>query len=176
MRRERLSLLVILTLFLTSLIAPSHANTIQIASCASINRSASVTHGIVLPCLDGKSKVIYQAIRGPVIVNVFGSWCGPCNVEIPHLLAVAGLHKVPFVGVDVEETNMKAGSAFAKKKGLWWPILFDTNGSTRGIFGLGVPVTWLIDAQGKVVYKQIGVITSTDILKNEIKKYLKIKL
>ena len=57
-----------------------------------------------------------------------------------------------------------------------WPILYDTNSVTRGVFGLGVPVTWFIDAKGKVVYKQIGVITSTAELKSEVTKYLKIKL
>ena len=174
--RKYVTLLVTLAVSLSLATTPAYAKSVQIASCKSIKIASGVTHGIALPCLDGKSNITYQAIRGPVVVNVFGSWCEPCNIEIPHLLAVAGLHKVSFVGVDVEETNMKAGRNFAIKKGLWWPILYDSKGSTRGIFGLGVPVTWLIDARGRVVYKQIGVITSTDILKNEIKKYLKVKL
>jgi len=109
-------------------------------------------------------------------VNVFGSWCEPCNQEIPHFLDLQALHKVSIVGIDVEETGMQAGRNFVVKKGMSWPILFDTNGATRGIFGLGVPVTWFIDAQGKVAYKQIGVITSTAELKAEVRKYLKIKV
>ena len=118
----------------------------------------------------------YQAIRGPVVVNVFGSWCEPCNQEIPHFLQLQALHKVALVGIDVEETSMQAGRNFVIKKGMTWPILYDTTSVTRGIFGLGVPVTWFIDATGKVVYKQIGVITSTAELKSEVTKYLKIKL
>lgn len=120
--------------------------------------------------------MIYQAIRGPVVVNVFGSWCEPCNQEIPHFLDLQSTHKVSIVGIDVEETNMQAGRNFVIKKKMTWPILFDVTSITRGIFGLGVPVTWFIDAQGKVVYKQIGLITSTAELKAEVKKYLKIKV
>jgi hypothetical protein len=36
---------------------------------------------------------------------------------------------------------------------------------------MGVPVTWFIDAQGKTVYKQIGLFTSTVQIKQLVKKY-----
>ena len=165
-------------LVLGTVIAPTTAlaKTGVVVGCSTISIDRSVTKGVSLPCLDSKSKVIYQAIRGPVLVNVFGSWCEPCNQEIPHFLDLQALHKVAIVGIDVEETNMQAGRNFVIKKGMSWPILFDTTSVTRGIFGLGVPVTWFIDARGKVVYKQIGLITSTSELESEVTKYLKIKL
>ena len=148
----------------------------KVVNCSTIKVDQSVVKGITLPCLDNSSQVMYQAIRGPVVVNVFGSWCEPCNQEVPHFLDLQALHKVSIVGIDVEERNMQAGRDFVIKKGITWPVLYDTNSVTRGIFGLGVPVTWFIDAQGKVVYKQIGVITSTATLKSEVKKYLKVQL
>jgi len=161
-----------------SLISPvaAQASTGAVVSCSSILVSKTVTKGISLPCLDNKSHIIYQAIRGPVDVNVFGSWCEPCNQEIPHFLDLQAMHKVSIVGVDVEETNMQAGRNFVIKKKITWPILFDVTSATRGIFGMGVPVTWFIDAQGKVVYKQIAHINSTAQLNAEVTKYLKVKL
>jgi len=170
--------LVALTTLLLTLLFPITAQAAKgtVVGCSTILVSKSVTKGISLPCLDNKSHVIYQAIRGPVVVNVFGSWCEPCNQEIPHFLDLQSTHKVSIVGIDVEETNMQAGRNFVIKKKMTWPILFDVTSITRGIFGLGVPVTWFIDAQGKVVYKQIGLITSTAELKAEVKKYLKIKV
>ena len=163
---------------LLSILSPSvaHASAGTVASCSSISRNNSIVKGILLPCLDNKSKVLYQSIKGPVVVNVFGSWCEPCNQEIPHFLELQALHKVAIVGIDVEERNMQAGRDFVLKKKMTWPILFDVTSVTRGIFGLGVPVTWFIDAKGKVVYKQIGIITSTAQLKSEVTKYLKVKL
>jgi len=167
---------LLLALVLSSLPLSAHASTGIVVGCQSVKVAHGVSKGITLPCLDNKSHITYQAIRGPVVVNVFGSWCEPCNQEIPHFLDLQALHKVSIVGIDVEETGMQAGRNFVIKKGMSWPILFDTNGATRGIFGLGVPVTWFIDAQGKVAYKQIGVITSTAELKAEVRKYLKIKV
>ena len=168
------ALVLILALF--SISFPAQANGGTVVGCQAINVAKGAIKGISLPCLDNKSHVTYQAIRGPVVVNVFGSWCEPCNQEIPHFLQLQALHKVALVGIDVEETSMQAGRNFVIKKGMTWPILYDTTSVTRGIFGLGVPVTWFIDAAGKVVYKQIGLITSTAELKSEVTKYLKIKL
>ncbi len=95
---------------------------------------------------------------------------------MPHFVELQTLRKVSIIGIDVEERDMQAGRNFVIKKGMSWPVLFDSSSVTRGIFGLGVPVTWFIDANGKVVYKQIGLITSTAELKAEVRKYLKIKL
>ena len=163
---------------LTSLTFPiaTQAVTGTVVSCSGIAVNKFITKGVALPCLDNKSHQIFESLRGPVVVNVFGSWCEPCNLEIPHFLALQALHKVALVGVDVEETNMQAGRNFVIKKGITWPVLFDRTSITRGIFGPGVPVTWFIDARGKVTYKQIGLITSTEELKSEVRKYLKIKL
>lgn len=167
---------LLLALILSCIPLTAQASSGTIVGCQSITVAKSTIKGISLPCLDNKSHVIYQAIRGPVVVNVFGSWCEPCNQEMPHFVQLQALHKVAIVGIDVEETNMLAGRNFVIKKGMTWPILFDGTSVTRGIFGLGVPVTWFIDAKGKVVYKQIGLIASTAELKSEVTKYLKIKL
>lgn len=147
-----------------------------ITPCTTIKIDKSVTKGITLPCLDSASKIDFQAIRGPVVVNVFGSWCAPCQEEIPHFIDLAKTKKVAIVGVDVEEPSVERGRAFVIKKGMSWPVLFDVNSTTRGLFGFGVPVTWFIDANGKVTYKQIGLIHSDAVLNSEVTKYLGIKL
>ena len=110
-----------------------------------------------------------------LLVISVGSWCEPCQEEIPHFLDLAKTHKVAIVGVDVEEASIGVGRAFVAKKGMGWPILFDVNSVTRGLFGMGVPVTWFIDAHGKVTYKQIGIIHSDAVLNAEVTKYLGIK-
>ena len=174
MKRFLLAFVILLSTF--SVPAIAQATPGSVVSCGQILIKKSVVKGILLPCLDNKSHVIYQAIRGPVVVNVFGSWCEPCNIEMPHFVDLQALHKVSIIGVDVEERNMQAGRNFVIKKGMTWPVLYDGTSVTRGIFGLGVPVTWFIDSKGKVVFKQIGLITSTVELKSEVTKYLKIKL
>jgi len=173
---SRTSLVIIAVLLLCGLPASAHAATGSVVSCKTISFDKKVVRGISLPCLDNQSSLIYQSIRGPVVVNVFGSWCEPCNQEIPHFLELQTTHKVSIIGIDVEEPNMKVGRNFVVKKGITWPVLFDTTSVTRGIFGLGVPVTWFIDSKGRVTFKHIGLITSTAQLKSEVRKYLKITL
>jgi hypothetical protein len=57
-----------------------------------------------------------------------------------------------------------------------WPNLNDPDGSTRDTLGMGVPVTLFIDAQGKVTYRKIGVVTSIEELEKDTKKYLGVQL
>ena len=165
--------LVLIAALLVASVSPAHAASTP--SCSTI-KTVSVKKGTLLPCLDGVGSTAFEAIRGPVLVNVWGSWCEPCQQEIPHLVDVAKLNKVAIVGIDVEERNMQAGRAFVASHKMSWPQLYDVKAKTRGIFGMGVPVTWFIDAHGTVVYKQIGLFQSTAQIKQLVKKYFGITL
>jgi hypothetical protein len=57
-----------------------------------------------------------------------------------------------------------------------WPNLYDRDGSTKGTFGMGVPVTWYLDSDGKVVYRHIGVLNSKRQLFLQVEKHLGVKL
>jgi len=166
--------LLLIAALLLGVLAPANAAPIT-PSCASI-KVAKVSKGTLLPCLNGGAGTTFESIRGPVLVNVWGSWCEPCKQEMPLFVEIAQENKIQIVGIDVEERNMSAGRAFVAKHLMSWPQLYDAKAATRGIFGLGVPVTWFIDAQGKVVYKQIGLFTSSAQIKLLVKKYFKISL
>ena len=172
---KTLRILIISTLLL-SLIPSAHAAG-SVVSCSAIKTGqGQVKSKTLLSCLDNKSKVMLEGIRGPVVVNVFGSWCAPCQQEIPIFVSLYATKKVSIVGIDVEETNMQAGRNFVVKKGITWPILYDASGITKSSFGPGVPVTWFLDAKGYVVYRHVGLVTSQAQLNAEVTKYLGIKL
>jgi hypothetical protein len=56
-----------------------------------------------------------------------------------------------------------------------WPILYDASGSTRSQFGMGVPVTWFVDASGTVVHKKYGPFESVEEIQLSVIKYLGVK-
>ncbi len=149
----------------------------QIVSCSSITNLTN-KNSTYLACLDGTAGASFEGIKGPAIINVWGSWCGPCKEEMPILRSFykKATNKVALIGIDVEEASIKDGRTFVQENGITWPNLFDADGKSRAYFGMGVPVTWFIDADGSVVFKHIGV------LKNEIElitltsKYLGVKL
>ena len=147
-----------------------------VESCDKINTDPAITSGTKFKCLDGKSEVILEAIRGPVLINVWGSWCPPCKLEMPFLVALAQTKKVAIVGINIDEPDMETPRDFVVHTGITWPNLFDDDGRSNGTFGFGVPVTWFIDASGKVTYRHIGVIASQEILFAEVEKYLGIKV
>ena len=147
----------------------------EVVSCASIKVAPSA--GIALDCLDGTPGVAVDSIVGPALINVWGSWCEPCKQELPHFahyLAQNG-NRVQLIGVDVEEKSPAVARKFVTTHGMTWPILYDANGSTRGKFGMGVPVTWFVDASGKVTHKKYGPFHSPEEIQLDVIKYLGVK-
>jgi thiol-disulfide isomerase/thioredoxin len=145
----------------------------RVVTCSQLNIAGS-SAGLVLPCMDGKSDVGFATLRGPLIVNVWGSWCAPCREEIPIIRSfyANANTKLQLLGVDVEEGNATDGSSFVVTHGMTWPSVVDPDGRSRTLFGMGVPVTWFIDKDGKVAYKKIGVLKSVRELRELTQKYL----
>jgi len=145
----------------------------EVVSCSLINQSKS-QEGIAFPCLDGKSTIRFAALRGPLIVNVWGSWCAPCKEEIPFFRSFYAKNQIQILGVDVEEAKNSDGVKFVLENGMTWPSVVDPDGRSRELFGMGVPVTWFIDKSGAVVHKKIGVLKSETELRDLARKYLHI--
>jgi thiol-disulfide isomerase/thioredoxin len=127
-----------------------------------VERCDSIKHvdgnAIELMCLGDGSIIDMNSLRGPMLLNIWGSWCVPCRAEMPILRRFYDNYhgKVALVGVDVEEPNKDAAKPFIESHGIIWPSLYDPDGRTRKVIGMGVPVTWFIDADGKTIYKKIG--------------------
>ena len=146
----------------------------EIVNCENLKTIDNPPLEISTQCLDGSTGVNIAAIKGPAIINVWGSWCAPCKDELPYFVEFNREFgsKVQLIGLDVEESNPADGRRFALEQGINWPNLYDGEGGTRKYFGMGVPVTWFIDGNGRVLHKKIGVIKSVSELKELSKKYL----
>ena len=173
---KRLAMAVAL-LLLAGCSSPSEKIAGQVVSCESISSSAS-ENSITLNCLDGTEGASINGIKGPAIINVWGSWCGPCKEEMPILRSFyeKAQGKVLLIGVDVEEASIEDGRNFVENNGITWPNLFDADGKSRAYFGMGVPVTWFIAPDGSVAYKHIGVLKNEIELISLTSKHLGVKL
>ena len=160
-------------LFLTSCGNSEPIITGEVVTCNHITLIPNPSEEIVTQCLDSTPGVNVAAIKGPAIINVWGSWCEPCKEELPYFSEF--FHsmdpRIQLIGVDVEEKRIEDGRMFARTHGIMWPNLYDAAGSTRQYFGMGVPVTWFIDSAGKVLYKKIGPFKSTEELRTMTFKY-----
>jgi len=174
----RKALAVVLLLLLTSCSSSSTYVQGEVVSCGSITQDTTFVGGVQLDCLDGSSGAQLGGLQGPMIVNVWGSWCGPCKEEIPILRSFyeKAKDKVALIGVDVEEASIDDGRRFVEENGITWPNLYDPDGRSGAYFGLGVPVTWFIAADGSVAGKKIGVINNEAELITLTNKYLGVQL
>lgn len=104
---------------------------------------------VTLPGSDGK----------PKIVNVFATWCTPCNEEIPGLkAAMPGVRArgVEFVGIDQQENGAQV-EAFARRYGLHYPMFIDSSGVSHFVLGARyIPTTLAIDARGVIRAVRVG--------------------
>jgi thiol-disulfide isomerase/thioredoxin len=175
---KRLSILLVTLLFVSGCTTtPSAISKGELVDCSSLTVDSTVS-GTELECLDGSAGIVLEALRGPVIVNVWGSWCGPCQEEIPLFVDFysRAKGKVTLVGIDVEEAQVADGRHFVETRGITWPNLYDQDGRTASIIGPGVPVTYFVDAKGTTVYTKIGVVTSVKELEELTRKYLGISI
>jgi len=147
----------------------------KVVGCQDINIVSSTAPP--LDCLAGGAGISVDAIRGPALINVWGTWCYPCRQELPLLGEFMSKHgdQVQLIGIAVEEKSQASVRKFVRSHGITWPILYDAKGTTRGLFGMGVPVTWFIDSTGTVVHKQIGPFKSVADIEKDAKKYLGIR-
>jgi thiol-disulfide isomerase/thioredoxin len=119
-----------------------------------------------------------ESLRGPIIINVWGSWCSTCLAETPEFVSFykKAKGKVQLVGVAVEESSPDNSRKFIEENGMTWPNFYDRENKTRSYFGMGVPVTWFIDVNGKVKFKKIGEVKSEQELIELTEKHLGVKI
>lgn len=117
---------------------------------------------------DGRSQVALSELRGKVVlINVWASWCKPCEAESPYLQEAwegyAPGGQVVFLGVDYVDTPGAARVAM-KKFGIDYPNGPDlgTRISDKLNRNMGVPETYVVDANGVLRYIKIGPFLSTN--------------
>ncbi|MBV1908563.1 MAG: DsbE family thiol:disulfide interchange protein [Kangiellaceae bacterium] len=94
------------------------------------------------------------------LLNVWASWCPACYAEHPYWEEYAKNKDVVLVGLNYRDSKSKA-LKFLKEQGdsFAWNI-FDQNGRLGIEFGVyGAPETFVIDTNGKVLYRHVGVVT-----------------
>ena len=181
---RKFSLLVITALLLSGCSTGEQSQTAAlgvITSCDEIDTSKETSEELKLSCIDGSSEINYHSIKGPIVINVWASWCTGCKEEMPYFVdlyanSIFKSSEIKLLGVDVDEKNADSGPNFIKSHGMSWPHLEDTDSRSKLIFGPGVPVTYFLDKSGEVIHKHIGAYRSKSQLYEAVEKYFEVKL
>lgn len=131
-------------------------------------RPAPVAAG---PALAGDRTVSTADYPGKVVViNVWGSWCGPCRKEAPDLASASRetARKAQFIGIDVRDYSPAPGRAFVRAFKVPYPQIYDPEGTQLIKFTelppTGIPSTLFIDKHGRIAARAVGTITRTTLV------------
>lgn len=128
----------------------------------------------VLTDLQGNKHRLSEYKGQGVFLNFWGTWCKPCETEMPYINNQYHQFKdkgVQVLAVDVGESKL-AVSKFVQRHQLDFSVVIDNDSQVQAAYGIDpIPATFLIDKSGKVVKYFTGQMTEETVrdLMNEIK-------
>ena len=135
---------------------------------------------VTLPCLGGGRSVDLAKLQGPLVINLFAQWCGPCRGELPYYQRLHRESKgtLRVLGVDYLDTQPARALELARQTGVTYPLVADPDGRLRGYRGIGrgLPGVVLVDGNGKVVTVQFRVVKSYAEIRGLVRQQLHVHL
>lgn len=109
--------------------------------------------------LSGPSRKLSEFRGKPLIINVWASWCGPCRQEMGSLERLSrryGGRRFNIIGISTDDYRDRA-TMFLMQSGTTFSNFIDSKLFMENMLGADrLPLTLLVDAQGRVLAKFYG--------------------
>jgi thiol-disulfide isomerase/thioredoxin len=137
---------------------------------------------VTLPCFGGGPEVELSSLRGPLVVNLWAVWCGPCRQEMPILQSFHEEYgdRVDVIGIDYEDPQTESAMQLVRETGVTYPLLADPQSDLSATPPFpplqGMPYLALVDEEGVVTYQEFEIIESRQELVDLVDEHLGIAL
>ncbi len=111
--------------------------------------------------LTGEAAKLSDFAGKPVVINFWATWCPPCRQELPGFENAWQQYgdDVVFLMVECGGESVDEVESFVAEGGYTFPVYVDSDGSGAAAYGINaIPVTALVDAEGKVFAYQVGAV------------------
>ncbi len=108
---------------------------------------------LAVQTLEGQDVMTGDLVGQPLVINIWGSTCGPCKKELPDFAAAHAVFgdQVRFVGIDYLPPSDRE-EQFARDKGVQYELLYDASGDFINEMGISAfPVTLIVTPDGTIV-------------------------
>ena len=128
-----------------------------------------------LASIDGRQVKLSDYRGKAVLLNFWASWCGPCKVEMPWFTELQDRYRqqgLEVIGVAADNEGSDKIKNFVEKMHVKYTILLGTDQVSDAYGGIqGLPTSFYIDRDGRIV-KQVAGLISEDEIEANIKKAL----
>jgi thiol-disulfide isomerase/thioredoxin len=137
---------------------------------------------VTLAGFAGGDGIDLAALRGPAVINLWASWCGPCRKEMPLLQRFHERYgdRVRMVGIDFQDTQSAKAADLVEETGVTYDLVVDEQGviNGQGAFPVirGLPFLAFVDESGEVVHLEATVVESVDDLVEDVDRHLGVAL
>jgi thiol-disulfide isomerase/thioredoxin len=109
--------------------------------------------------LTGKTWRLKELGGKTLLINLWATWCGPCNEELPRLETfyekVKGRSDIQILTFDIDE-DLGLVAPYLRDKGYTFPVLPAYSVVVRLLDGFAIPQNWIIDQKGVWRWSQMG--------------------
>jgi thiol-disulfide isomerase/thioredoxin len=127
--------------------------------------------------VDGKPVKSSDFAGKVVILDFWATWCGPCRMEIPGFIELQKQYAdkgLVVVGVSLDQDGASVVKSFMDKTGINYPVVLGDETIVNAFGGVeGIPTTFIIDRDGRIVGKHVGYAPKAEF-ESEIKPLLQL--
>jgi cytochrome c biogenesis protein CcmG/thiol:disulfide interchange protein DsbE len=140
----------------------------SVDSACAVKQDSSIAPNFTLKDLNGTTISLSDYSGKVLFLNYWATWCPPCRAEIPDFIEVYDEYKdkgLEILGVSIDEISPEKVNDFVKKNKMNYPVAMATQELFQNYqIPNAIPTTLVIDGDGKIQYKKVGLMSKKELL------------